>query len=468
MEKEQFGYEQGLVRYLQNDEKSIPKGSFVIIPKKGNHYWFFNRSNGPSRLIYLCSINDKGSESSSFINSVRILKEKLKGYNKTRTNDFTKVIDDYVQSMKNEGYSNRRGVERSLKTTQDIIYHINKFREYVVQNPITLKSVQLDSFRDYVSDYITFLIDKGFKPSTIRVQLIHLRQFLDELVEPRRGSSIIKRNPITQKFIKSEFSINKQDEIKPNFYSEDTYFKLLELCNKRVREIWIDWIKTQKKPPKKDLVYFTTLLQLVYGFRIGEVIKCYLSYEIKEQNHNKKDGYSYIGERVLGKGYNLIIFYKKKYGEVFVDYTIHSWNNRPPENIHHWETEDMYQKTNYTTNIIDVILHLFASEKHLTSTYIDTHMSFFKQVIVEEYKFKDLGVNFTHDLRDMCINYLVHTKKESLQTVSRLTRHDVKTLETYYLHYNTDISIKKSEDLNTKNRLSEIKQRFKDKLEEED
>lgn len=463
MVKEQHGYDQGIVRYLQNDEKSIPKGSFVIIHRKGKNYWYFNHSTGVSRLVYLCSVDDKGSESSSFINSIRILKEKLKGQNRTKSNDLVKVIDKYITEVRNEGYNNKRGVERSLKTTQDIVYHINKFRDYVLNNPISLKMVSTDDFKEYVSGYILYLIENGLKPNTVRVQLVHLRQFLDELVEPTKGSPLINRNPITIKFIKSQFSINKQDEIKPNFYNEKTYRQLLELCNKRVREIWIDWIKKREKPPKRDLVYFTSLLQLVYGFRIGEIINCYISYEKKEENHNKKDGFSYIGEWVKDKGYNIIIFYKKKYGEVFVDYTIHSWNHKPPEGINHIRTDDLYKKENYSTNIIDVIHTLFSSEKKLTSTYLDTHLGFFKEIIVKELGFEKKGVNTSHDLRDMCINYLVHTKRESLETVSQLTRHDVKTLQTYYLHYNSDISRKKSEDLNTKNRLSELKQRFRDK-----
>jgi len=52
MEKEHFGFDQGLIRYLQKDEKTIPTGSFVIIPQKGDHYWFFiGREGQIGRLI---------------------------------------------------------------------------------------------------------------------------------------------------------------------------------------------------------------------------------------------------------------------------------------------------------------------------------------------------------------------------------------------------------------------------------
>jgi len=55
MEKELYGYDNVLVRYLQEDEKSIPKGSFTILSRSGKLYWYFNHSKGKNRLEYLCS-----------------------------------------------------------------------------------------------------------------------------------------------------------------------------------------------------------------------------------------------------------------------------------------------------------------------------------------------------------------------------------------------------------------------------
>ena len=73
MEKEQYGYSKGLIRYLQESEETIPKGSFVIVQRKGRGYWYFNKSSGENRLIYLCSVESKGDEESSFQNSIKIL-----------------------------------------------------------------------------------------------------------------------------------------------------------------------------------------------------------------------------------------------------------------------------------------------------------------------------------------------------------------------------------------------------------
>jgi hypothetical protein len=48
MEKEQYGYSKELIRYLQESEETIPKGSFVIVQRKGRGYWYFNKSSGSS------------------------------------------------------------------------------------------------------------------------------------------------------------------------------------------------------------------------------------------------------------------------------------------------------------------------------------------------------------------------------------------------------------------------------------
>jgi len=183
--------------------------------------------------------------------------------------------------------------------------------------------------------------------------------------------------------------------------------------------------------------------------------------------YNNKDGFYYLYVDGRRDGYFFEIYYKKKQGRVFVDYPIFSWSNKPPEHIpHKVEKDTVYKKLNYSTNIIELIITFFSTDSRLISTNKTEVINHFKKVIVDENKFGEKGVYTSHDLRDMCINYLIHTQKKNLVDVSQLTRHDVKTLETYYLHNSKDISRQKSEDLNTKNRLSELKQRFRDKEDE--
>ena len=124
MDKEQYGYSKGLIRYLQESEETIPKGSFVIVQRKGCGYWYFNKSSGKNRLIYLCSVKSRGNEESSFHNSIKILKDKLKkGTTKTNNGKLLKVIDNYIIQLRDEGGSNKRGVERTKKQFKTL-FHI--------------------------------------------------------------------------------------------------------------------------------------------------------------------------------------------------------------------------------------------------------------------------------------------------------------------------------------------------------
>ena len=68
MNKEQFGFSKGIQRYLTEVEETIPNGSFIIHKRGQGYYWYFQKSTrSKNRLIYLCSVLDKGKEESSFM-----------------------------------------------------------------------------------------------------------------------------------------------------------------------------------------------------------------------------------------------------------------------------------------------------------------------------------------------------------------------------------------------------------------
>ena len=456
MEKEQYGYSKGLIRYLQESEETIPKGSFVIVQRKGRGYWYFNKSSGENRLIYLCSVESKGDEESSFHNSIKILKDKLKkGTTKTGNGKLIKVIDNYIIQLRDEGATNKRGVERTKKTIQDIISHIRKFREYVVENPISVRDLEKESFRSYMSDLITKMIDSGLSKTTIRLTIIHIKQFLDELVEPNIGRRRINYHPITSKFVKSQLAISNREKIKPNFYTEEKYFKLLEICSKEIRLVWRNHINGIKNQNYK-IVFFTSLLQMIYGFRIGEILTTYLNYDLMELNHNKKSGYSYL-TKTNEDGYIFDIYWKRKKGSVNVDFEVYSWV-KPKGVVYKTELlKDHHKKHTYSTNIIDVIKSIYSNELKLIPTNPDTLRKWFKKHLLEGYNLTESGIKSTHDLRDMMINFELHTQKTSFVDLSQMTRNDTSTIEKYYLHTSKELSISKSKKLKTKTRLNEIR-----------
>lgn len=454
--KEQFGFSNELQRYLQETEKSIPRGSFVIIKRGSNHYWYFNKSSGDNRLIYLCPINKTGGEVDSFTYSTKVLKQKIQNNHKqSGKKSLIKVIDSYIVQLREEGSSNQRGVERTKKTITDIISHIRKFRGYVESKPIGLKDVQKESFKDYISDFISYLIDQNLKPPTIRVILVHLRQFLDELVEPRKGSKIIPYHPITRTFIKTQFSENVRDKVQPNFYTEEKYINLLKICSKEVRDTWREFIKTGQVK-RSQVVFFTSLLQLIYGFRIGELLTTYTSYSTKDELHNSKGGYSYL-DKTDKDGYIFNIYWKRKHGSVNVDFDVFSWTE-PSEGFTYTETyfEEHHKKPTYQTNIIDTMMYMFSDGKLLLPIYVDTLRKYFRKELIKENGLEDYGIKSPHDLRDMMINYELHTKKTSFVDLSQMTRNKIQTIENYYLHTSKELSISQSRKLNTKNRLKEI------------
>lgn len=456
--KEQFGFSNELQRYLQDTEKTIPKGSFVIIKRGDKHYWYFNKSKGSNRLIYLCPVDKKGEETNSFIYSTKILKEKTREGVGTYTKKGTsliKIIDDYILKLRSEGSDNKRGVERTKKTIQDIISHIRKFREYVGLNPISVKDLQRESFREYANDYISWLVDIGLKPSTIRVTLVHFRQFLDELVEPRSGKKVIPYHPITSTFIKNQYSVSVRDKVHPDFYTEEKYINLLKICSKEMRDTWREYIKTGIVQ-KEKVIFFTSFLQLVYGFRIGELTTTYKSKTIKEDTHTTKSGFSFL-EKTDENGYIFNIYWKRKWGSVNVDFDVYSWV-KPPDYIPYKETylEIHHLKPTYQTNIIDTIVFMFSDEILLIPTYVDTLRKYFRKELIKENGLEDYGIKSPHDLRDMMINYELHTKKTSFVDLSQMTRNKIQTIENYYLHTIKELSISQSRKLNTKNRLKEI------------
>ena len=467
MEKTIFGYSDGVHKYLELVEKSIPKGTFVIIQRGGNGYWYYNLSSGKNRLIYLCSVEKKGKEENSFLHSVSILKKKLKKeQQRVKKSDFIKVIDDYIIQLRKEGSNKRKGVERTKKTIQDIVSHIRKFRTYVETNPIGTTDVSREDFKDYFSGFINFLVDSGLKPNSIRVHLVHTRQFLDELTNPSVGTKIIPYHPITPHFIKSQYSVKKEKGEIPSFYSEERYYQLMKYLTLKIREVWRDYIKNPElEVDKRYGVYFTSILQLFYGFRIGELLTTYQSVERYKTLHKSKGGYSYLKKDK--DGYIFEIYWKQKHGSVFVDFEVYSWK-KPPSHIPHKEFfgETKHTKLTYSTNIVDVILHLYPNNDLLFPISIETIRKYFSYDILSQTGIKEIGLKGTHDLRDMMINYELHTKGTSFVDLSQITRNNVQTIENYYLHSSKELSKSKTQKLNIKNRITELNKLMLDSVEE--
>jgi hypothetical protein len=410
-------------------------------------------------------VEDKGTETSSFRNSVNVLKRKLKNPSeKVSSVKLVKVIDRYITELRKEGLSSEFGVERTKKTTQDIIYHMKTFREYVERKNLSLSDCVKVEFGREIITYVSEMKFR-YKQNTVKRHLTSVKMFLNDLVQPKSGKPIISSHPITPLFLKRNFNFRKEitSEIE-NFYSEDVYNLLFNLCGQKVREVWSSYLKEGIQSVKtSDLVYFLTLLQLNYGFRIGELIDSYRNEDLFKKNYLGKGGYSYIERDENGMNYTFHIFTKNRLGMVYVDYGIYSWVQHPEDIPNRRLSSEEFKTQPYEFNIVEVMVRLFSNKTHLISLDRTSYFKLFKEIIVDTEGFGKYGIKTTHDLRDMCINYLIHTKGYSPTEISKLTRHSIQTMETFYLHRNKQISIKSSELFNTKQRYVDVKRNLRKK-----
>lgn len=467
-QKKDYGWNSELERFLKDNDKTIPSGSFTIQKRSGKLYWYYNlsvKTELSSRLIYLCSVEDNGGELNSFRNSIQKLKDKL-GKNSNSTTKsrikLTKVIDKYISDLEKEGLSSSFGVERTKKTTQDLIYHMRTFREFVERKNVYLNDCVKVEFGDTIIHYVTEL-KISYKSNTVRRHLTTVKLFLNDLVQPRSGKPLIPSHPVSPLFLKRNFNFKREISTPiQNFYTEEVYNTMFKICGEKVRIIWNTYIKEGIQTVKtSDLVYFISLLQLNYGFRIGEVIETYLNEETFRKYYSGKGGYSYLEKDEDDNNYTFHIFTKNKFGKVYVDYSVFSWTEPPEGFTTNRLTIDEFKTQPYVSNIVEIMNKLFSNKTHLVSLDRSSYFNYFKKVIVESEGFGKFGVSSSHDLRDMCINYLIHTKGYSPTEISQLTRHSIQTLENYYLHRSKKISIQLSEKLKTKGRYKEVKDNIK-------
>jgi hypothetical protein len=179
------------------------------------------------------------------------------------------------------------------------------------------------------------------------------------------------------------------------------------------------------------------------------------TYQSVERYKKTKGGYSYLKRDK--DGYIFEIYWKRRLGSVFVDFEVYSWR-KPPSHITHKEYfgDPKHTKPTYSTNIVDVILSLYPNENLLFPINEDTIRKYFSTDILSQTDIEVMGIKGTHDLRDMMINYELHTRGTSFVDLSQITRNNVQAIENYYLHSSKELSKSKSQKLNIKNRISEL------------
>jgi len=381
------------------------------------------------------------------------------------------------------------------------LFFISEFRRFCNENNTKVGLVPHREMKLLIRDFVVFLKNRNRRKNdgtisddgvnlvrgTIKSFIQNCRYFLDWLTKPveEDGRELFKEHLITLEYqthlIKSIVgeTSSKLDYID---FKQSNY----DLCVKEsatfIREVWIEYCKNegdlepireqrlsyihktkeggiqgsiQKNQPKNqiimsDIVYFISLLQLRYGFRISEILHSYRNKEYWEANKQDNLQRSYFREVTDGDDYYYVLEIrnsKLKNRSVPIEETIWSWN-KPPFNIKSIAKTNPKGETHYETNIIDVIFALFPKstltfpspnfhtkkDKGYSTNY---YLNLFKEKMVNDESDGGLGwgsygINSSHHLRAFFISYMLRKKGVLPLDVCEITGHNLNTMMRYY------------------------------------
>jgi hypothetical protein len=456
--KEEYGWRSNLEEYVLRDNPHIPKGRFSIVRKKGYQYWVFMISKGKSRQKHLCPAvyDDNGA---SFDMAIKKLKTEF-AVEKTQPM-LSDYIDRRIRELRDEGLSLTNVEARSKKTTQDKIYHLNKFKEFIIQKSVALSKANSKAIRPIVEQYVTHL-KNHYKQNTVKSHLSTIKQFFDDMMYIAEEENIVWVNHIDRSFASKRLSIRKpMRSVSNTGFTQERHSNAINICHTLMEAAWSSYIdhgKVESHPmygnQRSCAVQFISYLQLVYGFRISEVLRCYTSEDIKKEHYRGAGGYSYLEKKLDVKekteGYFFIIYFKKKHGIVFVNSMIYvnQRYDRIPYVVRDPEKNGTKHE-DYGYNIIDVCLEMFNNKsKYLISMDRNEYYDHFGNTFIGQ-AFKEMDIKKTHDLRDYMINFNLQVSKKSINDISRIVRNTVPVLERYYLHDNLSLSMDRTAALET-------------------
>lgn len=475
-----YGWSKELEEFFISSDPTLSneyKGSFKIKNLKGRMFWYYQLSRrGSGREKYICSVEITKDAKSSFSACCKILKEKV-GSNFVITSNNQKFlhpyIDLYQQYLSTEGEVSKGG--RRDNTTSRLSLNINDFKTFCMGKDVRLHIVPSEGLKDLFLEYIKYLKEREKKGSrgtlqrgTIKTYIQGVRYFFDWICKDKRlgGLQLFPSHPLTVE-LQNElliqevgYSIRKEGVVRFKMeYYEEGYKVLLD----RVRDIWIAYCKNGQinrlvdkngkvNQPQvlmgQDLIYFTSLLQLRGGFRIGEVLYSYRNVSIYNEYHlvkyPKEMGSYWSFDEVEGWLLN-IRNSKGKNRTIPVNDTIWSWDE-PPKGVQSKFIEDS-NKGHWETYLVDIMMELFPSSYYLfpspnhidnpnsprSKTYV---MNIFKDVIVQKEGFNRFGIESSHNLRSFFISYLIRREDITPLQVCEITGHNLSTMERYYLREN--------------------------------
>lgn len=444
------------------------KGFFYIKGMRGEHYWYFRVSN-PKRDIYL------GKVSIGFDKASNVLYQKVSGnepkYKKSRKLD--KIIQEYIDTIWDR--ANSINGDMNITSARTKVYSLQVFQKWSKENDIRLQMLEGQLGKKVYKSFFEHLVARGMKKGTMRGYLTHVRMMIKDLSKDKTtpyGWELIKNNVLDASYQTDLLSIITEQEedgiIKE--YKDEYYKKVVELCINKVRDVWEEYCKnggilyaplTSRGVRNKrnnslgyEVVFFVSLIQILTGMRLKEVLHSYKSREAMERDREDRKipsnrSYSYWSYDEDEGIYVITIKMKRKVRRVPIREYIYS-SVKPPEGVRY--TYEKYKKKVkgksgiYKTDLLDVIMtiqgengyYLFPSDRDRTTktprSLSNQHLIFRK--MVKEEGLDRYGIYSSHHLRSYFISYMIRQEGITPLILSELAGHSMFVMEQRYKREN--------------------------------
>ena len=490
----QYGWSPELEKFFISTNKELldnRSGTFQLRKKSDNLYWTFKYSSGKNRSVHICSVNPKnlkeGETSFDYCCNV-LLKKSQNDYVSSRKENkpIHLLIDQYVHHTETR-------IDVNDSTIQNKVKSVRQFGKYSRDKGLKVSVVKNDKLREVIRDYTIFLTKRDLigkrtgklSRGSIKLYLQNVRYFFDWICRKKDedGLGLFDSHNFTIKYqnhlLNTLVPKPKQKYFERTF-SKESYEKVYYDCLTVVRDHWIYYCKhgsikpitdkngkiNQPESIGTDIVFFISLFQLRYGFRLGEILLSFRNHSIYEEIGISRDKSSFFFQND-SQWFLQIVNSKGKNRKVPITDTILS-GSPPPNNVPHSILRDKNGDIiSYRTNLVNVVLELFPSSYYtFPSPNLHTkenrpysqnyYSNLFKEHGVIRKEWKMYGISSSHNLRSFFISYCIHDGW-SPNEICSITGHTINTMYKYYVRED----LKSKFDLFTKTPQSDLISKMK-------
>jgi len=465
-----YGWSPELEKFFISTNKELLEdrtGTFQLRKKSKNLYWTFKYSSGKNRSVHICSVNPKNlkDDQSSFDYCCNVfLKKSQKDYiSISKLNQpIHKLIDDFIHYTETRIDINDSSIKNKVKS-------VRQFGRFTRDNNYKINIIKDDELRRVVKEYVIYLSKRELHGNrtgklsrgSIKLYLQNVRYFFDWVCTKKDegGIELFDSHNFSlkyQNFLLNTFVKKPKENHLDRKFSKDSYHKIYNDCLKVIRDTWIYYCKhghlkeirdsngkiNQPQTVGTDIVFFISLFQLRYGFRISEILHSYRNQSVYQEIGNTSGVSSYFIKQ-SDEWYLQIVNSKGKNRIVPITDTIFSISP-PPNDIPYTEVKNDDGKViRYLTHIVDVVMEIFPSSYYtFPSPNLHTkenrpysqnyYSNLFKTYGVTDKGWRKHGIESSHNLRSFFISYCIHDGW-SPNEICSITGHTINTMYKYYV-----------------------------------